>query len=376
MTTTANESETKPFIQINETNGAGMTSPDDKSAKAAKDTCAPHSNEYQLLRYFFLFALCLQNSSYTLLRRFSTGILMENVSDSSILIGGELIKLSVSFFMTFFGPGFGINIGNMAMPDGKIAHFNKIIRTSPKMAVPAVVYYCMNRLSFVALRRIDAGTFTVVAQLKTLTTATFSYLILRKQFSAVRVRSLIYLVCSVIVISEFAATHSSPGKKTDGSGETETDDVMLWTFIMGLLAVMTEVTLSGLISVYYQKVLQDDKRNLSAWDRNIQLAIFSIILYFPTFHSDDYFAGWSWITCVVSMLGATGGLLVAFSMKYTDAILKALATSAAIVLTSVLSWYLLDGPYGVPIAVSSISVVVAIFSYVTDGKMPFTTNNK
>jgi len=273
--------------------------------------------------------------------------------------------------MTFFSPLFGINIGNMPMPEGKVAHFRKIIKTSPKMAVPAFVYYCMNRLSFVALRRIDAGTFTVVAQLKTLTTATFSYLILRKQFSAVRVRSLIYLVCSVIVISEFAATHSNPGHiREDNNGE----DRELWIFMMGLFAVMTEVTLSGLISVYYQKVLQDDKRNLSAWDRNIQLAIFSIILYFPTFHNDGYFAGWSIITLIVSFLGALGGLLVAFSMKYTDAILKALATSAAIVLTSILSHYWLNGPYGIPIAVSSISVVVAIFTYVTNGKTPWSNN--
>merc|ERR1711997_1362843 len=102
------------------------------------------------------------------------------------------------------------------------------------------------------------GTFTVVAQLKTLTTATFSYLILRKQFSAVRVRSLVYLVCSVIVISEFAATHSSPGHLENG--DIEDKDVMLGTFLLGMLAVMLEVTLSGLISVYYQKVLQDDKR--------------------------------------------------------------------------------------------------------------------
>ena len=103
---------------------------------------------------------------------------MERVSDSSILIGSEVIKLTVSLFMTFCAPSFGINIGNMPMPDGKMAHFKKIIKTSAKMTVPAFVYYCMNRLSFVALRRIDAGTFTVVAQLKTLTTASFSYLIL------------------------------------------------------------------------------------------------------------------------------------------------------------------------------------------------------
>ena len=181
----------------------------------------------------------------------------------------------------------------------------------------------------------------------------------------------------MIVISEFAATHSSPGH-SGGDNDNDNDDGNnndLSVFMLGLFAVMTEVTLSGLISVYYQKVLQDDKRNLSAWDRNIQLAIFSIILYFPTFHNDGYFNGWSKITLMVSFLGALGGLLVAFSMKYTDAILKALATSAAIVITSVLSHYWLNGPYGIPIAVSSISVVVAIFSYVTDGKTPWGNRN-
>lgn len=171
--------ESQPFIQVHSssTNNSANTPPIDSTAKSSQP-----SSDYQYIRYFFLFALCLQNSSYTLLRRWSTGILNENVSDSSILIGGELIKLSVSFFMTFFSPIFGINIGNMPMPDGKISHFNKILKTSPKMAVPAFVYYCMNRLSFVALRRIDAGTFTVVAQLKTLTTASFSYLILSMSY--------------------------------------------------------------------------------------------------------------------------------------------------------------------------------------------------
>eukprot|EP00485_Elphidium_margaritaceum_P001898 CAMPEP_0202697846 /NCGR_PEP_ID=MMETSP1385-20130828/11144_1 /ASSEMBLY_ACC=CAM_ASM_000861 /TAXON_ID=933848 /ORGANISM="Elphidium margaritaceum" /LENGTH=383 /DNA_ID=CAMNT_0049354401 /DNA_START=102 /DNA_END=1253 /DNA_ORIENTATION=- len=372
------QSEAQPFIQVHKTSKSeDFTMVNDRDGNASSTTTTTTTTTYQYLRYFFLCALCLQNSSYTLLRRFSTGILMEHVSDSSVLIGGELIKLLVSAFMSFFAPSFGIHIGTMPMPDGRLAHLHKLIKTSPKMAVPALVYYCMNRLSFVALRRIDAGTFTVVAQLKTLTTAAFSYLILRKTFSAVRVRSLIYLVCSVIVISEFAATHSTPSRRLVSDALLNADDAGMAAssvFLVGLLAVMTEVTLSGLISVYYQKVLQDDKRNLSAWDRNIQLATFSIILYFPTLHSEGYFAGWTVITVLVSILGALGGLLVAFSMKYTDAILKALATSAAIVLTSVLSWYLLNGPYGIPIAVSSISVVVAIFTYVTDGKLPWANN--
>ena len=170
--------EREPFINVHNTNNSNQQSPPLISSKESKNN-QYNVNETSYIRYFFLIALCLQNSSYTLLRRYSAGVLMEHVSDSSILIGGELIKLSVSFFMTFFASFIGISMGNMPMPDGRIAHFKKIIKTSPKMFVPAFVYYCMNRLSFVSLRRIDAGTFTVVAQLKTLTTAAFTFIILR-----------------------------------------------------------------------------------------------------------------------------------------------------------------------------------------------------
>merc|ERR1712176_1386293 len=127
----ANE-EAKPFIRHDDGNGSDGTDSKDTETRQYKD-----SADYQYIRYFFLFALCLQNSSYTLLRRWSTGILVEKVSDSSVLIGGELMKIVVSMLMTFCGPSFGINIGNMPMPNGQWAHFEKIIKTSPKMFVPA-----------------------------------------------------------------------------------------------------------------------------------------------------------------------------------------------------------------------------------------------
>eukprot|EP00282_Hemiselmis_andersenii_P020170 CAMPEP_0172028464 /NCGR_PEP_ID=MMETSP1041-20130122/17574_1 /TAXON_ID=464988 /ORGANISM="Hemiselmis andersenii, Strain CCMP439" /LENGTH=115 /DNA_ID=CAMNT_0012684487 /DNA_START=155 /DNA_END=499 /DNA_ORIENTATION=- len=41
------------------------------------------------------------------------------------------------------------------------------------LLVPASVYLIMNMLSFVALARIDAGLFTILAQAKILTTAVF-----------------------------------------------------------------------------------------------------------------------------------------------------------------------------------------------------------
>jgi UDP-sugar transporter A1/2/3 len=251
---------------------------------------------------------------------------------------------------------------------GVLKHLVRVIQLSPKMFVPAFVYYCMNRLSFVALRRIDAATFTVCAQLKTATTAIFSYLILGRRFSGPRIRALVHMVCSVVVISEFAATHGGASSTTDSSGDEEID---LGVFMTGLLAVLTEVVLSGAISVFYEKVLKDDivQSGLSVWDRNIQLAMFSIILYSPTLVSDGWFANWTPLTFIIAFLGAAGGLMVAFSMKYADAILKALATSGAIVVTAFAGALWLDGPFGVPVLASSVSVILAILTYVTDGKI-------
>jgi len=277
-----------------------------------------------------------------------------------------MIKFAVSFVMT------AIDIRNQESIS-MISHIQKLIKASPKMFIPAAVYYAMNRLSFVALRRIDAGTFTVCSQLKILTTAGFSYLILGRTFSNVRVRALIHLVCSVIVISEYAATHQHKDTVVASGNDNDTISRSM-SFIAGLLAVLTEVTLSGLISVYFEKVLKDDQKTLSVWDRNIQLAVFSVILYFPSLHADGYFENWSGITLIISILGSSGGLLVAFSMKYTDAIIKALATSGAIVLAATGGAIWLNGPFGIPIAVSSVSVVLAIFTYVTDGK-GFTAND-
>ena len=254
-----------------------------------------------------------------------------------------------------------------------INYFQTLFRTSPKLFFPAFVYLCMNWLSLLSLERIDASTFTVIAQCKTLSTALAGYFFLNKRFSKNRIRALIHLVCSVIVITYVASQSEKESSSSSSSSSSENDTSnshgLTSTFMIGVLFVLIEVSLSGCVSVYYEKVLKDDKNTLSVWDRNIQLATFSIIMYFYSFASEGYFEHWSMVTGVVSFLGALGGVLVAFSIKYTDSVLKAMSTSCAIVLTSILSWLLLDGPYNIPIAVSSISVVVAIFTYVTDGKI-------
>lgn len=69
---------------------------------------------------------------------------------------------------------------------------------------------------------------------------------------------------------------------------------------------------------------------------------------------------------IVTILGAAGGLLVALSIKYGDAILKTLATTAAIILSSLLDHAFLQGPLTPIMMIAGVQVIIAICNYTFD----------
>ena len=57
------------------------------------------------LRNTILLALCAQNAGFTLLRRYSQGVLKQSYDYSSLLLVGEVIKLLSSAYVTAYGHG-------------------------------------------------------------------------------------------------------------------------------------------------------------------------------------------------------------------------------------------------------------------------------
>merc|ERR1719382_502294 len=113
------------------------------------------------MRLMILIAVMVQNAGYALLRAYSRGVLKETYSSSSVLLVMELIKL------LFCGTMVVTSAEPSDVPRGSpLAMYAHLMRRSLKMAVPAVIYLAMNILSFVALGRIDAATFSIVSQLK------------------------------------------------------------------------------------------------------------------------------------------------------------------------------------------------------------------
>ena len=272
-----------------------------------------------------------------------------------VLLVAEVIKILFSAWMITGSLPSGTTLSDRLM---------YLVETSKKMFVLALIYGAMNILSFISLRNISAGMFTIFAQCKILTTATFSTLLLRRQYSWTKWRALVSLMLGVLLFSEPIWGDPTKRKVADEAN-----------IFLGTAAVLIEVTLSGFASIYFEKVIKTDPLQLNIWERNFQLALGSFPVYILFILADGggkagYFGGWSFVALLLACLGAAGGMLVALSIKYGDAILKTLATTGAIVLSSLLDHVLLGGPLTPSMMIAGAQVIIAICDYSFDAEPP------
>lgn len=312
------------------------------------------------IKTIILISLCLQNAGYTLMRKYSTQT--ENVSSKEVLLVAEIIKVVVAIWLTLI---------DTEKSDAQGQGLDKLIwlvRHSGKMLVLAAIYGAMNILSFVALQYIGAGEFTICAQLKILTTAGFAVLILRTSLSWTKWRALALLVLGCILVA-------SPNFSTTQAKEES------FLQLLGYGAVLTEVALSGFASIYFEKVVKSTTEVVTIWERNFQLGLYSIIMYvciiiYEGGQTDRIaWSGWTALTLTVSILGAAGGLLVAATLKYADSILKTLAAAGAIVLSTLLGHYFLNGPLDMIVAIGGMTTIIAIANYTLDSTPPPTISS-
>ena len=235
------------------------------------------------------------------------------------------------------------------------------------MLTLAIIYGIGNIMSYYALARVGAGTFVVFAQGKTLTTALFSVIMMGRSFSWTKWRALLTLVAGVILFVI---------PTLESSGDNDTKDSKSYDVAMGCLAEFGVIMLSGFASIYFEKAIKRDtaSEGLDIWERNFQLGFHSIYIYVillvayrnPQEAASGYFSNWTPLAFALSGLGATGGLLVALSIKYGDSVLKTLAISGSIIYAAIVDRFLLGGPLTGQMSISAFIVVVAIISYTFD----------
>jgi solute carrier family 35 (UDP-sugar transporter), member A1/2/3 len=256
--------------------------------------------------------------------------------------------------------------------------------------VPAGLYTVQNNLAYFAMSNLDAATYQLLYQLKILTTAIFSVILLKKSLNGKQWISLCVLCIGVGLVQ--ASSVSAPATalppdegETDAGTEQHIDLLAEETkknSFLGFLAVLAACCSSGLAGVYFEMVLKNAKTSL--WTRNLQLSLFGMILgLLPVMNDwssimqeeDGFFHGYNGIVWIVVLLQAGGGILVAIVVKYADNILKGFATSLSIIMSCIASYFLFNFVVTLNFAIGAALILCAVYVYGNEANKPSGVSN-
>jgi solute carrier family 35 (UDP-sugar transporter), member A1/2/3 len=280
------------------------------------------------LKWIALLALLVQNSGLILTMRYSRISRPADqmyIATTAVLVA-EMLKLVVSSLLCF---SLDCKYDIQRFRDLLRVEFVDGRREFLKLFIPSGLYVIQNNLQYIGTSNLPAEIFQVLSNMKIVTTAILSVLMLSKKLTGLQWISIMALTFGVGLVQ------MSQGK---GSGEIDNQNQLL-----GLICVLSACCTSGFAGVYFEKVLKST--NSSIWLRNIQLAIIGLGFSSLTCVASDYekiqqfgfFFGYDYVVCVVIFLAALGGLVVAVVVKYADNVLKGFAASASLVLSTVVS---------------------------------------
>jgi len=266
-----------------------------------------------------LVCLTVQNSSAVLVMRYTRATETENkFLPQTAVIMAELLKALTSMVLVLKEHG---TLSSTFEDRGELL----------KSFVPAFLYLVQNNLQYLGLSYLQAAIFQVTYQLKILSTAILSVIILGKSLKGHQWAALVVLTVGVVVVQLSEMSQSS----NTGSSN----------LALGLMFTLMATLSSGLAGVYTEKLFKGGSK-LDLWQRNTQLGLYSVLIgcgglvttgQFALVQEQGFFHGYTPVTFGSIALQGLGGLLIAIVIKYTDNIMKNIATSLSIVLSAVVS---------------------------------------
>lgn len=313
---------------------------------------------------------------------------------STAVFLNEIIKLAISLTIALYEISWTLPPSTPATTLFEQLYTSVFSGDGWKLATPATLYTLQNSLQYIAVSNLDAVHFQILYQLKILTTAIFSVIMLGRVLSSKKWTALVLLTIGVCIVQlptnnsgigltlensqnkfYFPRSFHELGHISDGTPEVAREltkreikqisrkilkrsatyegiqeDLGLVTPLMnytvGLTAVLVAAIISGLTGVYFEKVLKESTTHVSVWTRNVQLSFYSLFpsLIFGVFFKDGeeiskhgFFHGYNTIVWIAIVFQAVGGVLVAMCINYADNIAKNFATSISIILSFIFS---------------------------------------
>ncbi|XP_038127158.1 UDP-galactose translocator isoform X1 [Cyprinodon tularosa] len=328
------------------------------SVSSSKTGEAPNRTQNEAnrkLKYISLAVLVVQNASLILSIRYVRTLPGDRFFTTSAVVMAEVLKVTTCLLIILLQKRFNLKETACFLLDSVVFQYKDTL----KLAVPSLIYTLQNNLQYVAISNLPAATFQVTYQLKILTTALFSVLMLRKSLSRVQWVSLLLLFGGVAIVQV----------QQEGNKEAAVADSSSQNYMVGLVAVVISCLSSGFAGVYFERILKGS--SASVWMRNVQLGIFGTVLGLlglwwndgPAVSEHGFLFGYTGMVWCVIFNQAFGGLLVAVVVKYADNILKGFATSFSIIVSTVMSIYLFSFHVDLLFSAGAGLVIGAVYMY-------------
>eukprot|EP00729_Bicosta_minor_P000371 gene371-34369_t len=249
-------------------------------------------------------------------------------------------------------------------------------------AVPALLYTVQTNLIYVGGANLPSATLHITNQLKILTTAFFSVVLLGREISRMQWFALVLLMCGVAIFhskssSDDAEAESSPAEE-GGGGNSVGDGVGGGGDALGGREIASEIAKESYMdttipSVFIQfEVLDGICPPLFKVSLSCSNAGFSLVFASTAVYSKDYeqvaegglLQGFTPIVWSLIMFQSCGGLLVAAVTKYLDSIIKNYAGALAVSVTGAISiFYLHESSISSQFLLGTGLVVTSSFLY-------------
>jgi UDP-sugar transporter A1/2/3 len=420
VATPSGEGKESGAVVVKTAGGASAQSVDATAPAAAADG----EKKSTVFLYVATALLITQTSVYFLMMQYTQSVGratgLQYHGGVAVLIQ-EVLKMTISFAVHAW------SVGSVAGAWGDVyAMLAETPRESLLLLVPGVLYVVQNNLLYFASSVISASETQILMQLKMLTTAIFSTLLLNKRFSWAQWGALTMLACGCALVeassmdreseeeateeletletssssaaggggggaggasltaaeaASTAAATASPAEPTrvveapaggHGHARVLSEAAASTPAFFGVAAALTASTTSGLAGVSIERLL---KSKGSMWVRNTHLAFWSVLIALVVLVSQErgrsalaggvptLLHGFTPYVWFTVLLGSAGGILVAVVLKYLDSIVKNFAAAASIVLCAVINVSLSTAPVDPTFVLGTLLVVVAVVVY-------------
>lgn len=200
-----------------------------------------------------------------------------------------------------------------------------------EFSVPALVYFVNNNLVFLILNNVDATTFQLLSQLKTIFTGLLFRIFLKRELTAYQYLAIWMLACGT-------GTSQLPSCLAVGATSESRSS------FVGMSASVVSCSLSAFAGIYNEKLMKGKPKDSIHW-QNIQLYSWGILFNFlgivvnnsEALLKLDFFSGYNRWACAVVVNNALNGLAISAILKHADNIARVYAHAVAMLVTMVLS---------------------------------------